>query len=92
MTVQTKTKTTVFDPVTYLDNEEVIAFYLEDAFETGDPADIADALGDIARTRGLAQAASDAGLSTYMDFATLLRVIRILGLEIAVRSSAKPVS
>ncbi|MGD0831708.1 MAG: hypothetical protein ABR907_12230 [Terracidiphilus sp.] len=42
-------KTTLWDPSEYLDSPNSIAAYLEAAFEDGDPAPIAAALGDIAR-------------------------------------------
>jgi len=50
-------KTTVWDPTEYLDSPESIAAYLEAAFEDGDPAVIATALGDIARAIGMTQLA-----------------------------------
>jgi probable addiction module antidote protein len=56
-----KLKTTVWDPAEHLESEEDIAAYLEAAFEEGDPSLIAAALGDIARAKGMAQVARDAG-------------------------------
>lgn len=67
--------------------------YLEAALEDGDPAIIAAALGDIAKARGMAQIAKDTGLgreSLYKalspegnpEFATVLKVIRALGLQL----------
>jgi probable addiction module antidote protein len=55
-------KTSVRDPAEHLETEEDIAAYLEAAFEEGDPSLIAAALGDIARAKGMAQIARDAGL------------------------------
>ena len=49
MTLTTKP----FDPALYLDSPAAIATYLEEAFEIGDPAFIADALGIVARESGL---------------------------------------
>ena len=40
-------KTTLWDPSEYLDSPESIAAYLEAAFEDGDPALVAAALGRI---------------------------------------------
>lgn len=42
-------KTRPFDAAEYLDSPETIAAYLSEAFETGDPAFITEALGTIAR-------------------------------------------
>nr|WP_220180855.1 addiction module antidote protein [Paracoccus versutus] len=46
-------ETTAFDPAEYLDNDEAIAGYLSDALATGDGAFIADALGVVARAKGM---------------------------------------
>ena len=56
-------KTTLWDPSEYLDSPESIAAYLEAAFEDGDPALVAAALGDIARAMGMTQLASRAGVT-----------------------------
>jgi probable addiction module antidote protein len=89
----TKLKTTVWDPAEHLETEEDIAAYLEAAFEEGDPSLIAAALGDIARAKGMAQIARDAGLgreSLYKalspdgnpEFATIMKVVNALGLRL----------
>jgi probable addiction module antidote protein len=88
-----KLKTTVWDPAEHLESEEDIAAYLEAAFEEGDPSLIAAALGDIARAKGMAQVARDAGLgreSLYKalspdgnpEFATIMKVVNALGLKL----------
>lgn len=56
-------KTTVWDAAEYLSSPESIAAYLEAAFEDGDPALIAAALGDVARAQGMTQLASQAGVT-----------------------------
>jgi len=56
-------KTTQWDPSEYLDSPKAIAAYLETAFDDGDPALIAAALGDIAHTMGLTQLAHQAGVT-----------------------------
>jgi probable addiction module antidote protein len=79
---------------------EDIAAYLEACFEeaNGDAAFIAKALGDIARVKGMAQVARDAGLSRESlykalsgdrspGFDTILKVIAALGLELSVQAS-----
>ena len=47
-----KTKTKPWDAAEHLETKEDIALYLEAAFEDGDPALIAAALGDAARAMG----------------------------------------
>jgi probable addiction module antidote protein len=89
-------KTRPFDPATYLDNNAACAAYLDEAIETGDPAFIADALGVVARSRGMSKVARETGLSRESlyralsrdgnpELSTLLRVMRALGLRLAVK-------
>ncbi|MBI1868764.1 MAG: putative addiction module antidote protein [Methylocystis sp.] len=91
------TPTQVFDPASYLDNSEAMAAYMSEALETGDPAFIADALGVIARARGMTQVAKDAGLSRESlyralsgegnpEFATVLKVMQAIGLKLSASS------
>jgi probable addiction module antidote protein len=93
-----KAKTKPFDPAKYLDDSESIAAYMSDALESEDPAFVADALGIVARARGMSEVAREAGVSRESlyrslstdgnpEFATVLRVIRALGLQL----SATPV-
>lgn len=88
-----KLKTRRWDVKDYLDSPERISGYLDAAFEDGDPALIAAALGDIARAKGMTDLARKAGLgreSLYKSlssdgnpaFATVLQVLRALGLEL----------
>ncbi len=51
-----------FDASDYLDSEEVIAEYLAVALEDPDPNAFLAAVGDVAKARGMAQVAADAGL------------------------------
>lgn len=46
-------ETKIFDLSEVLNSEERIAAYLEEAFETGEPAVIAEALGAVARARNI---------------------------------------
>jgi probable addiction module antidote protein len=89
----TKTKTRPWDVVEHLKSDDDIVAYLEAAFEEGDAALVAAALGDIARAKGMTQLARDTGLgreSLYKalsadgnpEFATILRVIKALGLRL----------
>ena len=58
-----KLKTTPFDPADFLDSKESQIELLADAVETGDSKYIANALGTIARARGMASVAKEAGLT-----------------------------
>jgi probable addiction module antidote protein len=88
-----KASTRPFDPAAYLNDDEALAVYMSEALETGDPAFITDAIGIIARARGMTQVAKDAGLSRESlyralssdgnpEFATILKVVDALGLKL----------
>ncbi len=51
-----------FDAADYLDNEEVIAEYLTAALEDPNPDVFLRAMADVAKARGIATVAKDAGL------------------------------
>ena len=89
MTVETRP----FDPAVYLDSPEAKLAYLDGAFMDGDAGEIADALGVVARARGMSQLAEETGLTRQAlykalssdgnpEFATVLKVIRALGLRL----------
>ena len=90
-----KTATTRYDAAEHLRTPDEMAAYLEACLEEarGDAAFIAKALGDIARAKGMAQVARDAGLSRESlykalsgerspGFDTILKVIGALGLKL----------
>lgn len=52
-----------YDPANYLKSEESIANFLNDFFEEGDPALIAQALGIAARARGMTEIANKSGIT-----------------------------
>ena len=52
-----------FDAARYLDSEAAVAAYLTDILEANDPALLAAALGDIARSRGMSEIAKASGLT-----------------------------
>jgi probable addiction module antidote protein len=90
-----KMKTRSFDMANYLTSEEDIAEYLRQVLEDGDPTELAAALGDIARTRGMTQLAKDTGLSRESLYKslfgerapssdTLFKVMRALGFKLTV--------
>lgn len=85
--------TRMWDPVAHLQSDEDMAAYLEAALEEGDASLFAAALGDIARAKGMSQLARETGLgreSLYKalsptgnpEFATILRVVGALGLQL----------
>ena len=89
MTVKTKR----FDIVEFLDSEEAIQEYFRQVMADGDSAEIVQAIGHIARARGISKLSKDTGLgreSLYKTFAegskprfdTILRVTRALGLPL----------
>ena len=90
------TKSRPFDPAAYLESEEAIAAYLTDALDSNDPGFIADAIGVVARARGMTRVAREAGLSRESlyrtlgqdgnpELSTLLRVLGALGLRLSIR-------
>jgi probable addiction module antidote protein len=90
-----KTTYAPFDAADYLDNHVVIAEYLTAAAEDPNPAVFLAALGDVAKAKGMAQIAKDAGLgreSLYKTFGagahpryeTVSAVLRALGVKLTV--------
>ena len=97
----TKTATSRYDVAEHLRTREEMAAYLAASIEEadGDAAFVAKALGDIARARGMAKVANEAGLSRESlykalsgervpTFDTVLRVVSALGLTL--RAEALP--
>jgi len=89
-------ETTRFDAADYLDTSERQAAYITAALETGDADFVRDALGVVARARGMAEVAKTADLnreSLYKalgetgnpEFGTVMRVVRALGLTLSAR-------
>jgi probable addiction module antidote protein len=92
-------KPQIYDASAYLGDDETIAEYLTDAFESGDLAQITLALGNIGKARGISALAKDAGLSRedlYCAFSadgnpslsTLVKVIGSLGFQLEVKPKA----
>lgn len=84
---------TEFDVADYLDSEEMIAEYLSQVLAEGDTEELLQAIGHVAKARGMAQIARDTGLgreSLYKAFApgakprfdTVLKVMHALGVEL----------
>jgi probable addiction module antidote protein len=87
-------ETAPYDTAESLDSEERIVAYLEAAFEDGDPALIAYALGAVVRARNISHLARETGLSRQAlykalsgegnpGFDTIAKVMRALGLRMA---------
>lgn len=60
-----------FDVSDYLDSEEMIAEYLSAALEQGDADLLVAAIADVAKARGIAKIAADAGLGRESLYKTL---------------------
>jgi probable addiction module antidote protein len=81
------------DAAAVLDADEAIAEYMAAAFETEDVAFIADAVGVVARARGMSDIARESGLSReqlYRSFSvngnptlkSMLAVMKALGMKV----------
>ena len=88
-----------FDPARHLETEDDILVYLEVAMEGNDPAHIASALGDVARSKGMSEIARKAGLGRQALYSslsesgnptleTLIGVLNALGLQLTVQKRA----
>lgn len=91
-------KLVAFDAARYLNDDAAIAEYMTGVLEANDPDLLLLALSDVARAKGMAQVAKDAGLgreSLYKAlapgakprFETVMKVARALG----VKFTAQPV-
>lgn len=87
-------KTTPYDSAEYLDSDEAIAAYIDEALESADPTHIAHALGVVARARGMTEIARAAGVSREHlyralketgnpELSTVVRVLKALGLRLS---------
>lgn len=92
-------KTTQFDAADYLGTKERQVAYITAALESGDADFVRDALGLVARARGMSEIAKNAGLnreSLYKalgesgnpEFSTVMRVVRALGLTLSAHPAA----
>jgi probable addiction module antidote protein len=82
-----------FDAANYLDNDEVIAEYLNAALDDENPDVFLAAIADVAKARGMSRLAKDAGLgreSLYKALSpgakprydTVIKLLRALGVEL----------
>ncbi len=90
-----KLKTASFDPADYLDDDTAIATYLSEALAAGDAGHFQEALGTVARSRGMAGFAETSGLGreslykavrpdAHPRFDTVQRVLSALGVHLTV--------
>lgn len=90
--IKKNAKLIAFDAAKYLD-DDAVAEYMTAVLETNDANLLLLALGDVARARGMAQVARDAGLgreSLYKAlapgakprFETVMRVVKALGVRL----------
>ncbi len=92
-------KTSLFDPADFLSSEDDIVAYLNVWMEDGSPQEIARALGDVARSKGMTEIARATGLGRQALYnalsengnptlETLTAVLGALGLELSVQKRA----
>lgn len=93
-------KTTPFDAADYLTTAEACAVFLTEALKSDDVAYIANAIGVVARARGMADIAKKTGLSREglyktlsakgnPELATILKVLEAIGLELVALPATK---
>ena len=89
-------KTTVWDMAEHINTKEDVAAYLEAALEENDAALLLAVIGDIARSKGMAQIAKDLNIaceSLYRSlsqdgnpsFSTVVKVLDNLGFQLSVK-------
>jgi probable addiction module antidote protein len=87
------TKLTTFDVSQYLDSKEMIAEYLTQVLQDGDMNELLEAIGNIAKAKGMSQIAKDTGLgreSLYKTFSadskprfeTIMKVLDSFGVKL----------
>jgi probable addiction module antidote protein len=92
-------RTTRFDAADHLDSEERQVAYIAAALESGDADFVRDALGLVARARGMGEIAKKArlnreslykalGESGNPEFGTVMRIVRALGLTLSAHPAA----
>lgn len=85
-----KMNTSKFDIADYLDNNEMIAEYLNTVLEEGNDSDIIVAIGTVAKAIGMTKIAEETGLSrpslykalsegAKPQFATIMKVLKAVG-------------
>ena len=94
MAKKKKIKLITFDAADHLDSPEMIAEYLTQVLDGGDPEELLRALGHIAKARGMARISAETGLgreSLYKALApgakprheTVVKIAKALGVKLA---------
>ena len=84
---------TTFDIAQYLDSKEMIAEYLTQVMQDGDMNELLEAIGNIAKAKGMTQIAKDTGLGreslyksftpgSHPKFETVTKVLNSLGVKL----------
>lgn len=95
-----KVKVSPFDAADYLTTPEACAVFLSEALRSDDVAYVAQAIGVVARARGMAAIAKKSGLSREglyktlsvkgnPELATVLKVLEAVGLELVAQPAEK---
>ena len=90
-----KIEITQFDIAQYLDDKDVIAEYLSQILEDGNMDELLEALGNIAKVKGMSQIAKDTGLGreslyktfhkgTKPKFDTIMKIMDSFGVKMKV--------
>ena len=90
-----------YDPAESLGSDEAIEVFMADAFETGDAAHIAAALGVVARAKGMTELATKTGLSREQLYRSLsadgnptlkttLAVMKAIGFSLSIAPAPVP--
>lgn len=88
-------ETTKFDIADYLDNNEMIAEYLNTALAEGNASDMIIAIGHVAKAIGMTKIAEETGLSrpslykalsegSKPQFETIMKVLRAVGGQVTI--------
>ncbi len=88
-------ETTKFDIADYLDNNEMVAEYLNEILENGSETDLISAIGNVAKAIGMTKIAEKSGLSrpslykalsegAKPQFSTIVKVLKAIGGQVSV--------
>jgi probable addiction module antidote protein len=88
-------ETTKFDIADYLDNNEMIAAYLNEVIENGEERELIAAIGNVAKAIGMTKIAEKSGLSrpslykalsdgAKPQFSTIMKVLKAIGGQVSV--------
>jgi probable addiction module antidote protein len=87
-----------FDATEFLTDAEAIAAYLDEAFASNDPAEIAESIGTVARALGMSKVARSARVSRESlyralsrngnpELSTIIGVLRACGVTLAAKAA-----